>query len=123
VCTDLGQATISVQIGLFLLYFFGFVTVGMVIAAVCSAIYIVDAHRDIAVEALVTLLLFKNFIGFLLTDQVYNWLLSLGIKQTFMVFGSVQVVICALSILMYIFGKRNRAFMHHHNLFKLFHVD
>lgn len=103
--------------------FFGFVTGGMVLAAVCSAIYIVDAHRDIAVEAFVSLLLFKNFIGFLLTDRVYDWLLQRGVEDAFVIMGSVQVVICALSVPMYIFGKRNRALMQRYNLFRIFHLD
>ena len=94
--------------------FFGFEVAGMVIGAVASALYIVDAHReqihhqimtsmltvigDIAVEAFTCLLIFKNIFSFGLTTVAYNWLLKAGILNIFLIVGSVQVGICLLSI-------------------------
>ena len=94
--------------------FFGFEVAGMVIGAVASALYIVDAHSkrihhqiltstltgigDIAVEAFTCLLIFKNIFSFGLTWVAYNWLLKAGILRIFLIVGSVQVGICLLSI-------------------------
>lgn len=47
--------------------FFGFEVVGMILGATSSALYLVDAYRDIAIESFTALLLFKNFFSFALT--------------------------------------------------------
>jgi MFS family permease len=101
--------------------FFGFVIVGMVMGAVASALYIVDAHRQIAVEAFTCLLIFKNMFSFILTYYAYDWITgSLGsVRGTFIIIGSIQVGICLLSVPMYIFGKRNRSFFYRHDLLRL----
>ncbi|RAL58773.1 hypothetical protein DID88_009187 [Monilinia fructigena] len=84
--------------------------------AVASSLYIVDAHRDIAIEAFTCLLIFKNFFCFGLTWSGYNWLVKNGVYNTFMIISSIQVGVCLLSVPMYIFGKRNRAFFHKHDV-------
>ncbi|KAI9870306.1 MAG: hypothetical protein M1830_004419, partial [Pleopsidium flavum] len=57
-------------------FFFALEVMGMVLGAVASALYIVDAHREIAVEAFTCLLIFKNMFSFGLTWSAYNWLLQ-----------------------------------------------
>jgi Major Facilitator Superfamily len=101
--------------------FFAFVIIGMVMGAVASALYIVDAHRQIAVEAFTCLLIFKNMFSFVLTYYAYDWIIGEGgsIKTVFVIIGSIQVGICLLSVPMYIFGKRNRSFFYRHDLLKL----
>ncbi|KAI4167606.1 MAG: hypothetical protein LQ343_007070 [Gyalolechia ehrenbergii] len=58
--------------------FFAFEVAGMVLGAVASALYIVDAHREIAVEAFTCLLVFKNMFSFGLTWGAYNWVVEAG---------------------------------------------
>ncbi|KAG9242382.1 MFS transporter-like protein [Calycina marina] len=99
--------------------FFGMQVGAMVIGAVAASLYIVDAHRDIAVEAFTCILIFKNFFSFGLTFKAYDWIVKKGIYTTFMAISSVQIVICLLSIPMYIFGKRNRSFFHRHDILKI----
>ncbi|KAI1336425.1 major facilitator superfamily transporter [Xylariaceae sp. FL0016] len=96
--------------------FFGFEVCGMVIGAVAGSLYIVDAYRDLAVEGFTCLIIFKNVFSFGLTFSAYDWLLKGGIERTFYALGAVQVVVCLLSIPMYVFGKRNRSFFHRHDL-------
>ncbi|KAI4098705.1 MAG: hypothetical protein LQ339_006310 [Xanthoria mediterranea] len=102
--------------------FFAFEVGGMVLGAVASALYIVDAHRDIAVEAFTCLLIFKNIFSFALTWGAYDWLTSAGISKTFYIVASIQVGICLLSVPMYIFGKWNRAFFSRHDILKILHL-
>ncbi|KAI4596241.1 hypothetical protein KJ359_005748 [Pestalotiopsis sp. 9143b] len=99
--------------------FFGFEVCGMVIGAVSSSLYIVDAYRDLAVEGFTCLIIFKNMFSFGLTFKAYDWLVEGGIKETFIALASVQVVICLLSIPMYVYGKRNRSFFHRHDLLQM----
>ncbi|ORY56704.1 major facilitator superfamily transporter [Pseudomassariella vexata] len=96
--------------------FFGFEVCGMVIGAVASSLYIVDAYRDLAVEGFTCLIIFKNMFSFGLTFKAYEWLVYGGIEETFHVLASVQVVVCLLSIPMYIYGKRNRSFFYRHDI-------
>ncbi|KAF2842675.1 MFS general substrate transporter [Patellaria atrata CBS 101060] len=99
-------------------FFFGMEVAGMVVGAVASALYIVDAHRDIAVEAFTCLIVFKNIFSFGLTWSAYDWLIETGIRKPFIAVASVQVAICCLTIPMYIFGKKNRSFFARHDIFK-----
>ncbi|KAG0650581.1 hol1 [Hyphodiscus hymeniophilus] len=98
---------------------FGFEVMGMVIGAVAASLYIVDAHREIAIEAFTCLIIFKNFFSFGLTWSAYDWLVAAGTYKCFMWISSIQVVVCFLSIPMYVFGKRNRSFFHRHDILKL----
>ncbi|KAI9714508.1 MAG: hypothetical protein M1820_000469 [Bogoriella megaspora] len=100
-------------------FFFAFEVAGMVLGAVASALYVVDAHRDIAVEGFTCLMIFKNIFSFALTFRGFDWLSENGIKGPFMGIASVQVGICMLSVLMYVFGKRNRSFFARHDILKL----
>lgn len=102
---------------------FALEVMGMVIGAVASALYIVDAHREIAIEAFTCLLIFKNFFSFGLTFSAYDWIVAFGTYNTFVVIGTIQVVVCLLSIPMYLLGKRNRSFFHRHDILKGTHLD
>jgi hypothetical protein len=79
-------------------FFFALVVMGMVLGAVASALYIVDAHREIAVEGFTCLLVFKNIFSFGLTFSGYGWLVKGGIKEVFMAIASVQVVVCVSTV-------------------------
>ncbi|KAL4961437.1 putative MFS transporter [Aspergillus stella-maris] len=99
--------------------FFGCVVVGMVMGAVASALYIVDAHREIVIEAFTCMLIFKNIFSFVLTFYTYDWLVESYVRKPFMAISSIQVAICVLSIPMYIFGKWNRSFFSRYDILKM----
>ncbi|KAF4990891.1 hypothetical protein FGRMN_8200 [Fusarium graminum] len=98
------------------LVFFGFEVAGMVIGAVSSSLYIVDAYRDLAIEGFTIMIIFKNFFSFILTFFAYNWINQGGIERTMLAIASIQVVVCLLSVPMYVYGKRVRAFYYRHDL-------
>jgi MFS family permease len=99
--------------------FIAFIIISMVMGAIASAQYILDAHRDISVEAFTCLLIFKNIFSFILAYKAYTWVFQGGIREMFIAFGSIEMGICALSIPMYVFGKRNRDFFHRHDILKM----
>ncbi|KAF7715482.1 Uncharacterized protein PECH_007039 [Penicillium ucsense] len=99
--------------------FFALLIIGMVIGAVAASLYIVDAHREIAIEAFTCLLIFKNMFSFVLTFYAYDWMARGGSKHTMIILGSIQVGICCLSIPMYVFGKWNRAFFARHDILEI----
>jgi len=98
---------------------FGMQVCGMVIGAVAASLYLVDAHREIAIEAFTCTIIFKNFFSFGLTWSAYDWLVQAGAFKVFMWISSIQVFICLLSIPMYVFGKRNRALFHKYDILKI----
>ncbi|KAI9839609.1 MAG: hypothetical protein M1819_002235 [Sarea resinae] len=104
-------------------FFFALEVMGMVLGAVASALYIVDAHRDISVEAFTCMLVFKNMFSFGLTWGAYDWLRDIGIRKLFYIVASIQVGVCLLSIPMYILGKRNRSFFYRHDILKGTHLS
>ncbi|KAK1831914.1 major facilitator superfamily domain-containing protein [Podospora conica] len=106
------------------LFFFCLEVAGMVIGAVASSLYIVDAYRDLAVEGFTCLIIFKNIFSFALTFKAFDWLVVNGDKATpvFNALGTVQLVACLSTIPMYIYGKRLRSFFHRHDLLAMFGV-
>lgn len=95
---------------------FAFVTCGMVHGAVASSLYLVDAHRDIAIETFTCMMIFKNIFSFALTFKGYDWIVQSEPKKVFTAVASVQVGICALSVFMYVFGKWERWWFSRHDL-------
>ena len=100
--------------------FIGFIIASMVMGAIASAQYLLDAHRDIDIEIFTNLIIFKNMFSFILAYFAYDWIFSSGIRHQFTIFASIEVVICATCIPMYMFGKINRAFWMKHDLLKTF---
>jgi hypothetical protein len=99
--------------------FLAFIIISMVMGSIASAQYLLDAHRDIAVEAFTNLIIFKNIFSFILAYHAYNWVFAIRINHLFIIFGSIEIAVCMLSLPMYIFGKRNREFFHRHDLLKM----
>ena len=99
--------------------FLAFIIISMVMGAVASAQYLIDAHRNLAVEAFTCLLIFKNIFSFLLAYFAYNWVFAGGIRNIFIAFGSIEMFLILLSIPMYVLGKRSRAWTHKHDIVKM----
>ncbi|KAF4124082.1 Sugar (and other) transporter [Geosmithia morbida] len=83
------------------LVFVAFEVAGMVIGAVASSLYIIDANRHLAIEGFTIMVVIKNMLSFGLTFKAFEWIMSVGIKETVLPIAGVQVAICALSIPMY----------------------
>jgi len=68
------------------------------------------------------MIIFKNFFSFALTFKAYDWLVlnETHARPVFNALGSVQLVICLLSIPLYVFGKRIRSFYYRHDVLKVF---
>ncbi|KIW12360.1 hypothetical protein PV08_09637 [Exophiala spinifera] len=99
--------------------FLAFIIISMVMGAIASAQYLLDAHRELAVEAFTDLLIFKNIFSFVLAYNAYNWVFAIRINNLFIIFASIEVALCLLSVPMYVFGKKNRDFFHRHDILKL----
>ncbi|TLS30598.1 hypothetical protein PpBr36_03460 [Pyricularia pennisetigena] len=101
-----------------LLLCFGLEVAAMVIGAVASSLYIVDAYRDLSIEGFTCMIIFKNFFSYGLTYKAYDWWLELKTVSTplFNIIATVQLLICLTSIPMYIWGKRVRSYYYRHDI-------
>jgi len=79
-------------------FFFGMEVMGMVLGATASALYLVDAHRDLAIESFTCLLVFKNFFSFALTWRAVDWVAQAGVWRIFWILGVMQAVLGLLSV-------------------------
>ncbi|KAK3352813.1 major facilitator superfamily domain-containing protein [Lasiosphaeria hispida] len=104
------------------LTFFALEVAGMVIGAVASSLYIVDAYRDLAIEGFTCMIIFKNIFSFALTFKAFDWLVANRSKAAplFNALGAVQLVVCLSSIPLYIYGKRLRGYFYRHDLLAKF---
>jgi MFS family permease len=95
--------------------FFGIVSFGSGLGAVTATTFCMDSHSQFTGEALVILTFSKNvFHGLAFSLFFDGWLESNGSKTVFTVLGVIQLLCMLLSIPMYIYGKRTRAWATQH---------
>ncbi|CCC07192.1 unnamed protein product [Sordaria macrospora k-hell] len=72
-------------------------------------------------EGFTAMIVFKNFFSFALTFKAWPWLIQSSVKAEtiFNALGSVQLVVCLLTIPLYIYGKRLRSFSYRHDILEL----
>lgn len=100
--------------------FLGILGFGCSLGSTTAITYSVDSYKMFASEALVTLNLAKNTIGFLFSLFVNHFLETSGPKTLFVVFGSIQIFLCLWAIPLYIYGKRLRHWTDNKNMMKYF---
>lgn len=89
--------------------FFGAIAFGCSLGSTLSVSFVVDSYKEHAGEALVTMNLTKNVLGFIFSLWYNNALTAAGSRTVFVVLGVVQIVCCVFAIPMYIYGKRFRS--------------
>ena len=101
--------------------FFGVISFGCSLGSTTAITFCVDSYRQYAGEALVTLNFSKNiFHGLVFSLFFTNWLETDGSKTVFIWVGVIQLILMALTIPMYIFGKRARMWTVRKNLMEKF---
>ncbi|KAK5230381.1 hypothetical protein LTR47_007797 [Exophiala xenobiotica] len=78
--------------------------------------YIVDAYRSLAQEIFIIAMVLKNFLFFGFSYFMNDWVANWGVARVFDCIGGVEIAICALSLPMWFFGKRLRAFIYKHHV-------
>ncbi|KAK7883535.1 hypothetical protein LTR67_011111 [Exophiala xenobiotica] len=78
--------------------------------------YIVDAYRSLAQEIFIIAMVLKNFLFFGFSYFMNDWVANWGVSRVFDCIGGVEIAICALSLPMWFFGKRLRAFIYKHHV-------
>lgn len=89
--------------------FFGCISFGCSLGSTMSISFVVDSYKQHAGEALVTLNLTKNTIGFIFSLWLNDALTADGSRTLFVILGSSQIVACVAALPLYIYGKRCRS--------------
>lgn len=101
--------------------FFGVISFGCSLGSTTAITFCVDSYRQYAGEALVTLNFSKNIFHGLVFSLFFNsWLLKDGSKMVFIWLGVIQLCMMALTVPMYIYGKRARMWTYRMNLMEKF---
>ncbi|KFY35540.1 hypothetical protein V494_05823 [Pseudogymnoascus sp. VKM F-4513 (FW-928)] len=101
--------------------FFGMMSFGCTLGSTTAITFCVDSYRQYAGEALVTLNFSKNiFHGLVFSLFVNKWIDSKGLKDVFLALGGIQLALLAMTIPMYIYGKRARMWTVRMNLMERF---
>ena len=101
---------------------FGIANMALAFASGCVFGYVIDAHANLAEEAFVAINA-RNFLTFGLTYFVVDWLLAVGTAEVFYILGSLFLFVCALTIPLWVFGKRARGVIARNKFLSSFMAD
>ena len=101
---------------------FGIANMALAFASGCVFGYVIDAHANLAEEAFVAINA-RNFLTFGLTYFVVDWLLDVGTAEVFYILGSLFLFVCALTLLLWVFGKRARSIIARNKFLGSFMAD
>ncbi|KAI9709924.1 MAG: hypothetical protein M1820_003002 [Bogoriella megaspora] len=87
---------------------FGLANMSLAFASTCVFGYVLDAYPTLREEAFVAINA-RNFLTFGLTYFVNNWLAEQGALAVFSILGACFLAVVALTIPLWIFGKRIRS--------------
>lgn len=101
--------------------FFGVLSFGCALGSTTSITFCVDSYRQYAGEALVTLNFYKNVLhGLVFSLFVSHWMKEDGPKRVYIWLGIIQLLLCLLTVPLYIYGKRARMWTVRRNLMEKF---
>jgi hypothetical protein len=113
---------------------YGIVVAGAQFSAVTVGAYMVDAYRAISVDVFIIGMVFKNFLYFGFSCKwgalpsrksvlksanvsflvvLNDWVASQGPRNFFYTVGGIQLGLCCLTVPLYVYGKKLRAWWHH----------
>lgn len=89
---------------------FGFANMSLAFASTCVFGYVIDCFPKLSEEAFVAINT-RNLLTFGLTYFVNSWLARDGPLEVFCVLGALFLFVCALTLPLWIFGKRIRSWI------------
>jgi MFS family permease len=96
----------------------GLALVGFSFCSTAMGTYMVDGYNAISIEVFIIGMIVKNFLFFGFTFFINDWIAEWGPARMFNCIGGIQLGICALTIPMYIYGKKCRNAFRHHGIVK-----
>lgn len=86
----------------------GMIGFGLSIGGTVAISYIIDSYRDIDGEAVTTVIMIRNIIGFGVTFGIQQWIEGMGLRNCFIMIGCLSCFITGFAGVFVLFGKRWR---------------
>ncbi|KAK4498038.1 hypothetical protein PRZ48_010694 [Zasmidium cellare] len=86
----------------------GFVGFGLSVGGTVSIAYIVDCYKDIDTQAVTTIILIRNIVGFAITWGIQPWIDGMGQQNAFILVGVLSFVITGFAGVFIAWGKGMR---------------
>lgn len=102
--------------------FFSCLSFGSSMASTSVITYSVDSYKMFASEALVSFNFMKNFLGFIFSLFNTDVFEAIGGKDTFVIYGCIQVALSLMGIAAYRYGKVARAWTDRREILKSLYV-
>ncbi|KAH8676273.1 major facilitator superfamily domain-containing protein [Xylariales sp. PMI_506] len=83
---------------------------GATAASNIAVTYAVDAYRPIAGETIAIVFVIRNVIACLISTYISTWFQTQGVRRAYGELTGVVYIILSLSLVLYVFGKKTRAF-------------
>ncbi|TVY24294.1 putative MFS-type transporter protein [Lachnellula hyalina] len=78
------------------------------IGAAIAINYIIDTHKEVAGDALVTMILIRNSMGFAFSYGVTPWITATGVQNTYIALGFIGMFFWGMPLVFIVFGKKLR---------------
>ncbi|KAF3993252.1 hypothetical protein FT663_00526 [Candidozyma haemuli var. vulneris] len=102
--------------------FFSCLSFGSSMASTTAITYTVDCYKMFAAEALVSFNFAKNFLGFIFSLFNTDVYFARGGKDTFVIYGVVQMFLSLCGIGIYMYGKKFRAWTDDKELLRMLYA-
>lgn len=86
----------------------GLVGFGLSVGGTVTMAYILDCYKEIDGQAVTTIILIRNVVGFGITWGIQPWIDGMGLQNTFIFVGCLSAAITAIAVFFIVFGKRIR---------------
>ncbi|KAF2762902.1 MFS general substrate transporter [Pseudovirgaria hyperparasitica] len=98
------------------LFGIGVFSTGAQMGATLSMSYVLDCHRELSVELMVSVAALKSLIAWIWTWVVNDWIERDGMMVVYMSIAAINVAVYLTTIVLYIYGKRLRVWIHSRDL-------
>lgn len=94
---------------------YGLIVFCLINVNIVAFAYLLDAHREISIEACVFAVMLRNLWNFGVATYASRWLVSQGIANSFYEMAGISFgALLVFTTFFYVFGKRIRGFLHEH---------
>ncbi|KAF2220357.1 major facilitator superfamily domain-containing protein [Elsinoe ampelina] len=86
----------------------GLIGFGLSVGGSVSMAYTLDCYKEIDTQAITTIILIRNVVGFAITWAIQPWINNMGKQNAFIVVGCLAFTITGASVIFIFFGKSMR---------------
>jgi len=97
---------------------YGVLSTGAQMGATLAMTYAIDCHKELSVELMVTIASLKSAVAWIWTWEINNFLIRNGPLVVLMVVAAVNMAVYLSTIILYIWGKRIRVWLHEKDLMR-----